>query len=490
MRLWFRVPRHGGCACSTVHRRNSVATTKLMTSRTRLYQLSEPLSRADLKTHERALKNLQGNILKSHGRAAAVHIFLTFEPRTRKKAREFLARFAREVTSAAKQLDQTEALHKVLHKDELLDRSEPFATVYLSASGYRKLGCSLKGFSTAFSSGMREADLDDPPPQEWERNFQSDIDAMILFAHDTVEELAKQLSLLREEVSEFAAVSSEFGMAMYNSAGQGIEHFGYADGISQPLFYESDLKGKPRASWDPSAGPSLVLVRDPLGKTGGQCGSYFVFRKLEQNVKGFRRQVQKLATALELGEDLAGAMVIGRFLDGTPVAVSQEAKGKKHPFNNFRYSHPKTDPNGNRCPFAAHIRKANPRGELAGLEQERRRRIARRGIPYGDPTPPGDDLESLPESGVGLLFQCCQRDLHEQFETLQKAWANNGNSPFNGAGKDPVIGESSDSSFPKIAFPKTWNGAARKRFDFHSYVTMKGGEYFFAPSISFLKSLA
>jgi Dyp-type peroxidase family len=461
-----------------------------MPSRTRLYQLNEPLNPSDLKTHERALRNLQGNILKSHGRAAAVHIFLTFQPRTRKKAREFLARFARKVTSSAKQLEQTEAFHQALDKDEFLDRSEPFAAIYLSASGYKSLGCSLKGFSTAFCSRMREADLDDPPPQEWERKFQNDIDAMILLAHDKVEELAKQLSLLRQEVSEFAAVSSEFGMAMYDSVGQTIEHFGYADGISQPLFYESDLEGMPRASWDPGAGPSLVLVRDPRGKTDNDCGTYFVFRKLEQNVKGFRRQVQKLATALELAEDLAGAMVIGRFRDGTPVAVYPEAQGKKDPFNNFRYSNPKTDPNGNRCPFTAHIRKANPRGELAGLEQERRRRITRRGISYGDPTPPGDDLESLPESGVGLLFQCCQADLHEQFETIQKAWANNGNSPFNGAGKDPVIGESSDGTFSKIAFPKSWGDAARKRFSFHIFVKLKGGEYFFAPSISFLRTLA
>jgi Dyp-type peroxidase family len=421
-------------------------------------------------THERALKILQGNILKSHGRAAAVHIFLTFQPRRRKQAREFLAGFARNVTSATKQLKQTEALHQALDKDEFLDRSEPFATVYLSASGYRKLGCSLKGFSTEFRNGMRGAGLDDPPPGEWEPNFQKEIDTMILVAHDKVEHLTKQLNLLRKEVSGFADISSEIGIRMLNAAGQGIEHFGYVDGISQPLFYEADLVGKPRA-WDPSAGPSLVLVKDPLGKSDDHCGTYFVFRKLEQNVKEFRRQVQKLARALEFGEDLVGAMVIGRFQDGTPVAVYPAAQGKKDPFNNFRYSNPKTDPSGNRCPFTAHIRKANPRGELEVLEQERRHRIVRRGIPYGDPTPPGDELYSLPESGVGLLFQCCQADLHDQFETLQKAWANNDNSPFNSAGRDPVIGQPSNGASPKIAFPKTWDGAARKRLGFHGLVT-------------------
>ena len=50
-------------------------------------------------------------------------------------------------------------------------------------------------------------------------------------------------------------------------------------------------------------------------------------------------------------------------------------------------------------------------------------------------------------------------------------------------GPDPVIGQ------PTLEFPAKWNKPERGRFGFHGFVTMKGGEYFFVPSISFFKNL-
>jgi deferrochelatase/peroxidase EfeB len=157
------------------------------------------------------------------------------------------------------------------------------------------------------------------------------------------------------------------------------------------------------------------------------------------------------------------------------------------PENDFRYS--QSDPQGNQCPFFAHIRKTNPRGE-SGTREENSHRIARRGITYGKPTPPNAPTDALPETGVGLLFQCCQADLEKQFEFLQRQWANSDSRPKPNAGKDPVIGQSRNGSFPNLQFPGSPGGTGRKPFDFHGYVTMKGGEYFFAPSISFLQNLA
>jgi len=58
-----------------------------------------------------------------------------------------------------------------------------------------------------------------------------------------------------------------------------------------------------------------------------------------------------------------------------------------------------------------------------------------------------------------------------------------------GTGKDPVIGQSTDGSFPSIHFPKKWGDEGRTPFRFHSFVTMKGGEYFFMPSLAFLRNL-
>lgn len=58
-----------------------------------------------------------------------------------------------------------------------------------------------------------------------------------------------------------------------------------------------------------------------------------------------------------------------------------------------------------------------------------------------------------------------------------------------GTGIDPVIGQSTNGSIPDLKFPTRWGQPGNMPFSFHSVVTLKGGEYFFAPSITFLKGL-
>jgi len=458
----------------------------------RLFELDQPLGSNAFSIYSTELRRLQGNILKGHGRDAEAHLFLTFRPRKGAEAKQFLREFARKITSAAKQQEQTK-------RHRRSGGSDLFAAVCLSAKGYRRLGFSTAAFSSEFRGGMQTATrrLTDPPPRDWEPKFRKDVHAMVLLAHDNVQELLQQVGLVRAAASACAEVSTELGMKMCDSEGRTIEHFGYVDGRSQPLFFRRDVKrdslnGRAPKEWDPSAGPKLVVVKDPLGGSDTACGSYYVFRKLEQNVKRFRERVEALADALGLtGADRqrAGALILGRFPDGTPVALSGEALGKKVPRNDFTYAH--EDPDGNRCPFAAHIRKTNPRGDFNGQRPEiqRTHRVARRGMPYGDPTPPGDDVNALPETGVGLLFQCYQKDLAEQFEFLQQTWANDKDMARNGTGIDPIIGQSDNGSYPNLKLPTEWGEPGRRRFGFHSFVTMKGGEYFFAPSIPFLRKL-
>jgi len=442
-----------------------------------LFELNEPLEKADVTGYEVEIRNLQGNILKSHGRGAAVHVFLTFHQGKEDQVKKFLRQFAGKLTSAAKQQEQAER-YRTTHEP-----GEWFASVCLSASGYEYLGFNTDAFSSdEFKKGMRMrgADLGDPPPGEWELKFQRQINAMLILADDQVEVLTEQLSQRRDELESFADISIEFGLTMRNAEKNPIEHFGYADGVSQPIFFESDVKKKNRTNWDPRAGPNLVLVKDPYGGVPTACGTYFVFRKLEQNVRAFKDRERELAKALSLhgsDDERAGAMVVGRFENGTPLELHPAAarpnpRKKFVPDNDFNY---KKDHEGNRCPLSAHIRLTNPR-----TDDDKRHRIARRGITYGDPTPPDNDPEMLPEKGVGLLFQCCQADLRDQFEYLQRR-ANDA--------ADPIIGQPTGHSFPDLEFPKVYNKPDRGRFGFHGFVTMKGGEYFFVPSISFFKNL-
>ena len=258
--------------------------------------------------------------------------------------------------------------------------------------------------------------------------------------------------------------------------------------------------------WDPQGSLNVALVADPGSADGISFGSYFVFRKLDQNVRGFKRKEQELATALGFtGEarELAGAMVVGRFEDGTPVTMSEEPKNKNPP-NDFNFN---ADP-GARCPFHAHIRKVNPRG-TGGFEPpdvERKHLMARRGIPYEDvprlvhPSDlPGSATLAefdakvgplMPTGDVGLLFMAYNHDLALQFEFTQKSWANNANFPSSGPPPklDPIIGQGPVGA---QHWPKEWDNAAAgtAALSFQGFVKMRGGEYFFSPSLNFLKSL-
>ena len=88
--------------------------------------------------------------------------------------------------------------------------------------------------------------------------------------------------------------------------GNGLEHFGYIDGRSQPLMLLEDIEKESRdegiAQWDPTFPLTTALVPDPLVADAEELafGSFFVFRKLEQNVRGFKTLEQNLADALNL----------------------------------------------------------------------------------------------------------------------------------------------------------------------------------------------
>ena len=212
-------------------------------------------------------------------------------------------------------------------------------------------------------------------------------------------------------------------------------------------------------------------------------------------------RVTRLAEELGVNADLAGAYTVGRFKDGTPVTLSQQGTrpGEFSKQNDFDFSE---DHAGARCPFHAHTRKTNPRGTtpLTSLEGEKRRRIARRGIPYGPPVTgaadnlPNDDDPATPR---GLLFLCFQANIEDQFEFIQRTWVDNKHFPTsvltNGllqrdTGDDPLIGQDSDEA---QRWPKQWGAPERgkKTINFEAAVTLRGGEYFFAPSIPFLAAL-
>src|SRR5919108_5272252 len=116
-----------------------------------------------------------------------------------------------------------------------------------------------------------------------------------------------------------------------------------------------------------------------------------VWRKLRQDVAGFRAFVAGAAGATGLDPGLVAAKLIGRWPDGSPLALrphrGDAALGDdKGRVNDFAY---RGDPVGVACPRGAHVRRANPRDALrAGGRLTARHRILRRGMPYGAPLAP------------------------------------------------------------------------------------------------------
>lgn len=446
---------------------------------------------------------LQGNILKGHGRDFTTNIFIKFDKRKEKSVKEWIATFGEEkVTSCKKQLKENELFKRNKVSGDI------FYGFLLTSLGYQYLELDTTAFENSFKNGMKNASLGDPAITKWDKGFREEIHAMVLIADDDREKLGNILREIIKELDKFARiVTIEYGNAIRNENKDGIEHFGYVDGVSQPLFFKDELdkyiiQNGGNQNFDPTADKNLVLINDPLINAKDAFGSYFVFRKLEQNVRKFKEDEEELAKALGLKDtERAGAMLVGRFEDGTPVQSShEEGMIGSGAFNNFDYD------NGNgqigdssKCPFHAHIRKSNPRANVVASDDHKAHIMARRGIPYGHrntPTNVEQDFHQMPEDGVGLLFMSFQSSIANQFEFIQNNWVNNPTFPHfddnKPDGTDPIIGQDGANNVSTGMFPKVWGNTNPSNLasgTFESAVTMKGGEYFFAPSIPFLQSL-
>jgi Dyp-type peroxidase family len=414
----------------------------------------------------RRMTAVQGNILFPHGRRSGRHLLFRFT--AAREARRWLAAFAREaVSSVPAELRARERGAEGKHVG-------PFAGVALSAAGYEALGLEPPA-DRAFRKGMKRAWLNDRPEQEWEPGYQGDIHALVVLADDDGAALDGTAARWMAG-GGLELVADERGEEL----GGQREHFGFRDNISQPLFIDPDVQAARREAggarmWDPATPLGVVLAADPHAP--GEYGSYLAYRKLEQDVDAFHAGTRALAGSLGVDEALAGALVIGRFTDGTPVTLAD--RPGLGPVNDFDYAGER----GDRCPFASHVRRSNPRGELDDLSETEDlvNRIARRSMPYGSPGDPR----------VGMLFLCFQSDIGRQFELIQNNWLNYPHFPRVQVGPDPVAGQrNSWDATPGQRWDTAWRpetgGAA---FRFAECVRCRGGEYFFAPSLPFLHSL-
>jgi Dyp-type peroxidase family len=427
---------------------------------------------------EHILQSTQGHILEKHRRDHVWSVLLKFAPGC--EIAPLLADLPCAIPSVAELRDEGKKIVKKLDAGELPETRPLVCFLGLSATGCRKVGGDLAKFSIPFQEGVgsrvrTQLGMND---QQWDTYWQGTrFDAILLCCAECTSELSTLVATLKdrfgacvEMVIEKGAVKRRRGVGARK--GYAIEHFGFADGISQPFLPTDSTPGycqsspenprpKYHSSYNPEALLNTVLIKDPLLPLDDCAfGSYMAYLKIEQHVDAFNQAAEHFGQTLPPSESgltpaAHGAVcLMGRNRDGSPLI------GGGHDDNDFSR---RLDPNGLSWPFYSHICKMNPRDGV------NRTTIVRRGITYDDGT------------AKGLLFQSFQADLQFQFELLASEWARDPNHPVAASGRDALL--VMKPAQPGTTAPR-WAPA-----DVSSLVTLRGGEYFYFPSLLAIKAL-
>lgn len=436
--------------------------------------------------------------------------------------------------------------------------------IAFTSNGLTKLlgnPAAISTFETAFRLGaaQRAGAIGDPTggepgsPSTWLVGAGRKVpDAMLNLASDNETMLAQLTKAMRAEIKATGAIQIihlDTGNAKLAPA-VGHEHFGFKDGVSQP-----GVRGQLDTPTRPFLTPRLIAASDPLGETfaspgvpliqpgefvlgyprqnpdravesqperntrtepaWARDGSYLVYRRLRQDVAAFERFLDHGASALAaqgftgIDREHFGAMCVGRWKDGTPMARSPLAPhsgiaADRRAAQSFFFAKdtrpvafadgrpPDTFPaavmdgDGQRCPLPGHVRKVNPRDEGTDVGQGARtlrRRILRRGVTFGP------SWTSKPNAERGLLFLCYQASITDQFEFVWRAWANATNTPRADGGIDPIIGQNGNAPPDERVAHFVQGDRAAKVESAERFVISTGGAYLFAPSISAIRDV-
>jgi Dyp-type peroxidase family len=416
--------------------------------------------------------------------------------------------------------------------------------IAISAEGLKQLGFPADSFRQTFPTEFQEdmmessrtkrlGDVGINGPENWDAPWYNRAIHLLLILQVSADEFANEPNLSLQEWRARGAEKlhrhCEAHKQKFEAAGlkevlcetgyvaqDRKEHFGFHDGIAQP-----EIKGIPKAAkpgqflvepgefllgyrnedgnFPPT--PTVLAIQDfadvlkdlptpSAYKDFGKNGTYLVFRKLYQDVAKYRQHFRnRFPEEQAQARSLAEAKMVGRWPSGAPLVLAPEADAPDLANeNNFYYQD--KDPHGLKCPMGSHVRRTNPRDSLStdpkdSLKNVNRRQIIRRGVIYGDVLPEGQ----LEDDGQprGLLFLCLNADIRRQFEFIQQTWINN--PYFNNLQneRDPLVGYNPDDSDRKMTIPQE---PIATKCSLPNFVTMKGGGYFFVPSLSALRFLA
>ena len=291
---------------------------------------------------------------------------------------------------------------------------------------------------------------------------------------------------------------------------------------------------KLKTSWAPlETGEFILGYRDeaneypaaPLPKLFSHNGSYLTFNKFHENVGDFNEYLDKAANKYEIEKELLAAKFVGRWRNGAPIttyptkeaadkvamerqlallaiskaSTKEEKEAAQLNFReinknftafdyNFSDSDSTSDIGGSRCPVGAHTRRTNPRGALEMGKDKAfetpsaladRRRLIRRGLPYGISTSDSNDGEH------GTIIMTIVSNIKRQFEFVIQQWLNYSNDFRLANDKDPILGNQ-DSKGGRMVIEGDENNPAKFLMDIPRFIETRGGVYLFIPSITAL----
>ncbi len=487
------------------------------------------------------LRKIQGNILKSHGRAFTRLVLFRFDRNdTGLHLREMLreavatedgAKNPWGITSAHQQW--RDALQAKKSVSAGGDRTRPFYGFGLTLAGMKCCGYVTTpdlpiisksrplapdeslGFGLPMNDRNAFLLLGDFETTEnsgiprWEKIYQDGVDGLWLLAHDDPVELDPMEQRVTDLLAKHRAskVHVEAGFTWKDATGKVREPFGFRDGISNPLFFDADCQHD--AAGNAYVPKWINIPRSNVLLEGGphDGGSFMVLRKLEQNVKEFRKIEDRIEG--EYGRVVggatppaeAGALIIGRHRNGKILVDATGPDDVDGP-NRFDFQADST-----RCPFHAHIRKAVPRTDLSpptahsDVKNSLNGLFVRRSAVYDTyrQLPPGSTIDDASagdylsrtgkdiEGHVGLLFMGYMSAIRDQFVRMQMSWFGDLEFPLAGTRlNDPVVRPRETvkgSDIPSWRWPTLGDAPVELK----ESVTPKGGAYFYMPSITWLE---
>jgi len=381
--------------------------------------------------------------------------------------------------------------------------ANPWLFVGISFAGLEALGVprdTLQSFPEAFRVGMaaRARQLGDEganDPKNWDPGFgKGEIHVGVSGFADSEEQRRRVLAIAREQYDGLSGVSVLFTQDFGAQPGD-RNSLGYKDGIDQPPIEGSGVDPLPGQGRPIKAGEFIlgypgeggVPLPMPQPDIFGRNGTYVGFRKYQSRVGAFNRFLRANGATEEEQEWLA-AKLVGRWRSGAPLTLAPDvdnpaAGADPRRNNDFNYVN---DPHGQQVPFGSHIRRMNPRDtELTRLTDVNIHRIIRRGTTYGVPYDPNALSEQDDEVPRGAYFLFISAKAMATIEFLQQEWINDGN--FIGAGneRDPIIGLQPDGA--TFTIPR--EPVRRRVHGIETFNVLRGGEYFFIPSLSALRWL-